>query len=499
MDTSELDRLNQEVEQARLVRNAAQANLIRVLTSLVVFHVNHRGLGAALPVAREAHAADPGNQTARNNLRVLLDMALRERYQAGDLAGAAMFGEEVVEMDPDSPDARRTLGICLMQISKLRSARQAFAAWRQRPDDGEFYNTARNVFKQMTTVIDRDFVADRQFYKALITREESYEALIGAGRAWEGDDFGPAAALLRRAIALVPDAPFAYLELASMLGHFSIIGHARKFDEARWCFERVQRFGGTPRERMIRLDRAFHEALPARVFQFKSPLEGELGTVDDKVQVVVFVSCDPVFFRRYWASFSEGLLRHLGDNHFHLHIMNPDPEFLERELPELRRLSRVSVSFDRIATSRLYGKDASYYASNRLMQIPEILAHYQRTILFLDIDIIIKGPVADFVSRFADHDISVPRTPAAQPGEYVSIDIMVLNHSVRTLDFLRRVARYIDWVWSGGGAEWLTDQTSIYSVLFNFRETGRPFLLQGLHDEDFVETFHQIKASTPGK
>ena len=45
-----------------------------------------------------------------------------------------------------------------------------------------------------------------------------------------------------------------------------------------------------------------------------------------------------------------------------------DPEFLERELPELKRLNRVSVSFDTISTDRLYGKVPAYFASNRLMQ-----------------------------------------------------------------------------------------------------------------------------------
>jgi hypothetical protein len=88
---------------------------------------------------------------------------------------------------------------------------------------------------------------------------------------------------------------------------------------------------------------------------------------------------------------------------FHLHIVDPTPA-LDRKITALRAIApslSLGVSTESYhAELQGYGR-ATYYASARFLRAPEIMAHYRKPLMIVDIDIAKLAHVPHIMARFA--------------------------------------------------------------------------------------------------
>jgi len=176
---------------------------------------------------------------------------------------------------------------------------------------------------------------------------------------------------------------------------------------------------------------------------------------------VIMAACDEVYFRRHALGFCKSAI---SSGHDVLIVVSPIPGpdvqtrakvLADRLFPrfrkkfdneELRNLKLICVHDER-ANRKLEGRAATiYFQSLRFYSLPDLLREYNRPLLILDIDSIVRAPV----SFKADADLGLFLRLSNQKGrdEYDRLGMKVAAGMVyatpRSIPFFQRVVDYLD-------------------------------------------------------
>ena len=413
----------------------------------------------ALAHAREANRLLPNAAAIRRVYRVALEVAGSVHYNEGRPTEALNCFTEGLTHFSDSPALYFGASMCLKTIDLLKSVEFCLLAWSLQRENEGYFRTSWRLITILTSALDAPYVADKTFYERLMKEAPTYATALAFVNGCAALD--TALTILRSAIASAPDIPFADVMYGSRLAI------ARQVDEARVVFERVKRFAGADFERMIRLDREFHDSLADWTIKTRAPCHGRIDPLPDDVPLVVYAGCDWVYWQRYGRGMVSSLAQTNPGVFLHLHLTDPDIEFFRIESAFVAEAlgGQCRITYEFLPPGKFAPEQRKVYLScNRMFTFVDALRVYGHPIFFLDIDTLIKRPLWELCAAHPSADIVVSMNHLASPAEYYGIGLMLVRYSEKTVAFFDKVIRYVDWHWDAGLARWFLDQTAMFCV-----------------------------------
>ncbi len=199
----------------------------------------------------------------------------------------------------------------------------------------------------------------------------------------------------------------------------------------------------------------------------------------DAYRYVVLISCDPVYLRKHGFAFIRSFAEHAqGGNLLHVHVYDADDPLLAetREVARQAGLARIAMSTERCPFPRSEPQQRkSYYACGRLLHLPYWLHHYQRPLLSLDVDIIVKDRLDLLVDAAAGGDLALNlRVPIDSPWLDIIANIIVANPTAAARRYLEAVGNYVLRYIEREREAWGVDQTALFCVLKMMGRFGEP-------------------------
>ena len=242
-------------------------------------------------------------------------------------------------------------------------------------------------------------------------------------------------------------------------------------DEAQQAFAQAARLAGKfTYPRLVAFDRAtFNEAMgPSRSIappQFLQDL-----TQQTDYRYVVQISCDPLYMRKHGLPFIRSFAEHArNSNLLHVHVYDPDDRIVDevREVARQAGLARFALSCENCPFPQNEKQQRkSYYACGRLLHLPHWLKCYDRPVLSLDVDIIVKGGLDPLIAAAAGNDLALNRRePIDSPWLDVIANIIVANPTAAARRYLAAAGNYALHLIKREREAWLVDQSALFCVL----------------------------------
>lgn len=195
-------------------------------------------------------------------------------------------------------------------------------------------------------------------------------------------------------------------------------------------------------------------------------LEGEMparaGISPSSAGPVVIASCDHRYFRRFARSLARSLDANAPGHDLHLHVFNPEPGF-DAELAALR--ASLDDTVLTVSRERRPDADPLYFSNMRLVRLYQIMSACGRTVLSLDADSLVRGPLGGLDAALAAADIAIPLRPGmAEVGQKMLATTLVLRDTPPAREYLRRVSCYILNCYHEERLAWYLDQSVLYLV-----------------------------------
>ncbi len=251
-------------------------------------------------------------------------------------------------------------------------------------------------------------------------------------------------------------------------------------DDAQHAFAQAARLAGRfIYPRLVAFDRATFDEIGGASRAIAPPQVLRDLTQQGEFRYVVLISCDPLYMRKYGLPYIRSFAEHAqGDNLLHVHVYDPDDRIVDevRQVAQQAGLARFAMSSE---ASPFTQDDAqrrkSYYACGRLMHLPYWLKCYQRPVLSLDVDIIVKAGLDSLIDAAAGNDLALNRRePIDSPWLDVIANIIVANPTAAARRYLATAGNYaLQWVERERDA-WLVDQTALFCVLKMMERYARP-------------------------
>ncbi len=204
---------------------------------------------------------------------------------------------------------------------------------------------------------------------------------------------------------------------------------------------------------------------------------------------VVMTSCDPVYFRQFGKALALSVGHYAPGVDFHLHVINPDPP-LDDEIRDLRgRMGETSFT---VSTETAPGAGTLYYPVVRFIRLGQILEATGREFLHLDADSLVRGPLASLAAIDAGADLSIPSRFEDHVLKYkVLISSLFVRPSAPAIRFMRRFGTFLANCIVDGDLVWCLDQTAFYITYRMMQFDGETVSLQpmpqALCDHDLDE------------
>ncbi len=143
-------------------------------------------------------------------------------------------------------------------------------------------------------------------------------------------------------------------------------------------------------------------------------------------------------------------------------MFNPEPGF-DREVAALG--ARLGHTVLTVSRERRAGADPLYFSNMRLVRLYQIMSACGRTVLSLDADSLVRGPLDGIDGALAAADIAIPLRPElAEVGQKMLATTLVLRATPAALEYLRRVSCYILNCYHEDRLAWYLDQSVLYLV-----------------------------------
>jgi hypothetical protein len=205
-------------------------------------------------------------------------------------------------------------------------------------------------------------------------------------------------------------------------------------------------------------------------------------------KVTLLFSANPHYFLEKFLRFNRHHLEHFDPRILTVHINLIDPDL--RSLEELSALSQLPGIQASVSSSNrdwdsepLAGRDEkiayhhqhTFYASNRFMIVPTILALNKTPVVVLDVDLEFpKGldPLGEFYLNSPDYDIGI-RAPKRRraPGFDYWLHESVYAPTVTGTLFASLFSRYLQFYFSIKSSLWTLDQCAFNAVRQYFKQT----------------------------
>ena len=462
----------------------------RLLHNRAITAVQRQDWSAAESLLKEALGIVPGQTESRRNLAELLLNRVVNAVQNDNLPGAAQLtaaaagwwpeigpalGERIAPLAAHLHDT----AVKLASSQPVTSARLALAAWALTPDKAEYYATCRSIVIHLGTGELGAKVEASTFEEILQADPNDVVSLLGLANLHRSEArLNKAEALCRQALAQPVGQAFAAGRLASVLAEQCRFGEA---DALYRLLDRPE--AGI--ERNIRLDPSFMAGLEPLAQRFASawrdgPPDSELPP--DR-ELVVFASCDSRYFAKYIDAFANSTAKACTQAILHVHVVDPTAD-TEIQAADIRR-RHPGLPF--ILTSEASPADLDdktrrvYFACARFLRLPELLEHYRRPVLMLDIDSVILRDISPLLAQakleLADLALvfGIPR----EPWSRLWADILLAAPTAKSLAFLDQTARYIAHFFRRGTAAWFLDQVALYAThACGLTDQPRPKILE---------------------
>jgi Flp pilus assembly protein TadD len=253
-----------------------------------------------------------------------------------------------------------------------------------------------------------------------------------------------------------------------------------RFDDAHAAFARAARLAGKfTYPRIVAFDRATLDGITACAREVGPPRMLDDSDQQRDYRYVALISCDPVYLRKHGFAFIRSFAEHAqGDNLLHVHVYDADDRLIAetREVARQAGLARIAMSTEQCPFPRSETQQRkSYYACGRLLHLPYWLNHYQRPMLSLDVDIIVKGRLEVLVDAAAGSDLALNRRePIDSPWLDVIANIIIANPTAAARRYFEAVGNYTLRYIEREPEAWLVDQTALFCVLKMMTRFGEP-------------------------
>ena len=218
---------------------------------------------------------------------------------------------------------------------------------------------------------------------------------------------------------------------------------------------------------------------------------------------LVFVGCDSAYLLEHGLPFALSLDRNSPGTRLHVHLVNPDSA-AEAILRRIARaltgttLTRTSESFDFTGLSPEFTR--SYCASIRFVRLFQLLQAVRRSVLLLDIDVLVRGDLRLVKAAADGHDCAIhTRFQSRRKRERVFASVFYADPTSATLTYLEDVATRIASAIVTRQARWYVDQCALYDAYRAARTSGSGFRLRHLALEYADWTFGKRSVLWAGK
>ncbi|MBI2315600.1 MAG: tetratricopeptide repeat protein [Betaproteobacteria bacterium] len=227
--------------------------------------------------------------------------------------------------------------------------------------------------------------------------------------------------------------------------------------------------------RNVRLAPAFFDDLALEALP-QDPAFALAPPADGRYDHVVLIAADPVYFERFGGSFFNSFAENAGANGLlHVHLVGAEPAWVER----IRRLAgrlgvtAYCVSAEPAPADQEQKMRRVFYACARFLHLPRWLAQYNRPIVCLDIDAVVREPARALLEALAGHDLGlVWHDSPYSPWTRVLAGTLAASPTGAAIRYLDAVARYIGYFLRTRQAYWSLDQIALYCTLRHLQERG---------------------------
>ena len=390
---------------------------------------------------------------------------------AGNRARARELCEQLLAHAPQDPDALMWLGQIAMDEDRWPEAIAIFdRALRIRVDPWSLGNLG-NCYCKTGQLADAEYClrAAIDLKPDLVRAHVSLAVVLHGLRQFD-------AALAQLAVAEKLDAKDHQI---SMRRGCTLVELGRE-DDAQQAFAQSAGVAGKfTYSRLVAFDRATFDASVAAVRTVAPPRMLQDPPPQAGYRYVVLISCDPAYMRKYGFAFIRSFAEHAqGDNLLHVHVYDPDERIVDESRAVAREagLARFAMSTDSCPYPQSEKQQRkSYYACGRLVHLPFWLDTYQRPVLSLDVDIIVKAGLDSLIDAAAGNDLALNRRePIDSPWLDVIANIIVANPTAAARRYLTTVGNCaLKWI-EREREGWLVDQTALFCVLKMMQRYAQP-------------------------
>jgi hypothetical protein len=269
-----------------------------------------------------------------------------------------------------------------------------------------------------------------------------------------------------------------------------------RYEEAQAAFaESAQRAGKFVYPRIVAFDRATLAAVTAAPRAIPPPQMLDDHAARGDTRYVVLISCDTAYMRKHGFAFIRSFAEHAqGNNLLHVHIYDPDGTIVAetREVAREAALAQVALSTEQCPyPAHEAQRRKSYYACGRLVHMPYWLQHYQRPVLSLDVDMIVKGRLDLLLDAAAGSDLALNRRePIDSPWLDVIANIIIANPTAAARRYLEAVGNYALRYIEREPAAWLVDQSGLFCVLRMMQRFGTPPTVTWITESQHPSLWH---------
>jgi tetratricopeptide (TPR) repeat protein len=398
------------------------------------------------------------------------DRAGLARFAAGEFAAAEQDFRAALALAPADPFYACHLASALCAQGQLAAAGPyALAAWRGAMDNANHAECLKYVVMNIEADGGTDFLA-----------------LIGTGnRLRLAGDFAGAEAAYHRA-RLAPDAAIAFADnrIGALLCCMGRYAESAPFfaagARAHMMLDRVTDFSADFLDGLAAQGGAFAADLPAMALP--PPQGGCPGPV-------LLMSCDSGYFDRFAFALAHSVSRNAAARcALHFHIVNPD-ERVEAGLARMRAHFPdlpIALGSEQCDVTRFFQPKA-YYACARLLRLAQIMHHYRRPVMVIDIDLLVARGLGPLLQGLQDDDMAAPlmNTGRGEPGELLSAACVYFAFTDAGLKAAALAGAYIAHYARDGRLLWFIDQIALLACVAQIREGRLAAKLALLPDSTF--------------
>ncbi len=174
---------------------------------------------------------------------------------------------------------------------------------------------------------------------------------------------------------------------------------------------------------------------------------------------VIFFGADLTYADRFAKDALDSIWRSNPKQAAHLHIMLQDGQEIPADLK-----AQISPLFS--ISKELYAPiDTSGYTARRFMRLRQLLNHWKRPILMLDMDSEVIKDLTSWFDQFKDADIGLYRRKNETfINQFINACMFYARPTQGAFEFLKFTINYIGYFESRGNSKWFIDQMALIAA-----------------------------------